>query len=66
MAGTCECGNAPSGYIECGEFRDWLRTGRLVRKDSAPWSELPVEVVSLFVKHFFFERFCNGIANRDY
>ena len=22
MAGTCECGNEPSGSIKCGEFRD--------------------------------------------
>ena len=20
MAGTCECGNEPSGFIKCGEF----------------------------------------------
>ena len=22
IAGTCECGNKPSGYIKCGEFLD--------------------------------------------
>jgi hypothetical protein len=22
VAGTCECGNEPSGYIKCGEFLD--------------------------------------------
>jgi hypothetical protein len=22
LAGTCECGNAPSGSIKCGEFLD--------------------------------------------
>ena len=22
MAGTCECGNEPSGSIKCGEFLD--------------------------------------------
>jgi hypothetical protein len=21
VAGACECGNEPSGYIQCGEFR---------------------------------------------
>ena len=26
-AGTCECGNEPSGFIKCGEFLDWLKTG---------------------------------------
>jgi len=25
MVGTCECGNEPSGSIQCGEFLDWLR-----------------------------------------
>ena len=24
---TCECGDEPSGFIKCGEFLDWLRTG---------------------------------------
>jgi len=27
VAGTCECGNEPSGSIKCEEFLDWLRTG---------------------------------------
>ena len=27
VAGTCECGNEPSGSIKCGKFLDWLRTG---------------------------------------
>ena len=35
MAGTCECGNEPLSYVKCGEFLDWLRTGQLLRKDSA-------------------------------
>ena len=26
VAGTCECGNEPSGCIKCGEFLDWLKT----------------------------------------
>jgi len=26
VAGTCECGNEPSGSIKCGVFLDWLRT----------------------------------------
>ena len=25
--------------IKCGEFLDWLKTGWLRKKDSAPWSE---------------------------
>jgi len=27
VAGSCDCGNEPSGYIKCGKFLDWLRTG---------------------------------------
>jgi hypothetical protein len=27
VAGTCECGNEPSGPITCGEFLDYLQTG---------------------------------------
>jgi hypothetical protein len=23
VAGTCECGNEPSGSTKCGEFLDW-------------------------------------------
>jgi hypothetical protein len=26
-AGTGECGNEPSGSIQCGEFLDWPRAG---------------------------------------
>jgi hypothetical protein len=39
VAGTCECGNEPSGSIKCGEFLDQLRTGWLLKKDSAQWSK---------------------------
>ena len=39
VAGTCECCNEPSGSIKCGEFLDYLKTGQLLKKDSAPWSE---------------------------
>jgi hypothetical protein len=27
VVGTCKCGNEPSGFIKCGEFLNWLRTG---------------------------------------
>jgi hypothetical protein len=27
VAGTCECGNEPSGSIICRKFLDWLQTG---------------------------------------
>jgi len=37
--GTCECGNETSGSVKFGEFLDWLRTGWVLKKNSAPWSE---------------------------
>jgi len=27
VAGVCECGNEPSGFIKYGEFLDYLRIG---------------------------------------
>jgi hypothetical protein len=27
------------GSIQCGEFLDWLRTGYLLKKNCAAWSE---------------------------
>jgi len=27
VAGTCECGNEPSGSVKCGEFLDYPKTG---------------------------------------
>jgi hypothetical protein len=31
VAGTCKRCNEPSGYINCGEFLDCLRTGKFSR-----------------------------------
>ena len=39
MAGTCECGDEPSGSIECGEFFDELRIDQLLKKDCVPLSK---------------------------
>ena len=39
VAGTFEYGNESSGSMKCGEFLDQLRTGQLLKKDSAPWSK---------------------------
>ena len=39
VAGICECGNELSGSIKCGEFLDQMKTGRLLKKASAPWSQ---------------------------
>ena len=27
VAGNCECGNEPSGYIKCRKFLDLMKTG---------------------------------------
>ena len=39
VAGTCECGNEPSGSVKCGEFLDQLRTGQLLKQDPAACSQ---------------------------
>ena len=39
MAGTGEYGIELSGSIKWGEFLDCLKTGKLLKKDSAPWRE---------------------------
>jgi len=38
VLGTCECDDETLGYINCGEFLDWMRIG-VLRKESAAWSE---------------------------
>ena len=43
---ACECGDEPSGSVKCGEFLDQLQTSQLVKKDSAPWSELVSQLAS--------------------
>ena len=32
LAGTCDCGNEPSGSIQCGEFLDKLKTVSFSRR----------------------------------
>jgi hypothetical protein len=39
VTGTCKRGNKPSGSIKCGVFFGLQRTGQLLKKDSAAWSE---------------------------
>ena len=36
VAGICECVTELSCSIKCGDFLDELRTGQLLKKDSAP------------------------------
>jgi hypothetical protein len=40
VAGCCKCGNELSGSTKSGEFPALLRTGWLIKKDSAPWSKV--------------------------
>ena len=46
MAGCCECGNEPLGYVKFGEFLDQVRNCKLVRKDSSSWSQSVSYLVS--------------------
>ena len=39
MAGNCECDNEASGSLKCVEFLDYLRTGKFLKKDSAPFNK---------------------------
>jgi hypothetical protein len=39
VAGSCDYGNETSGPIKYGEFLEWLRTGQLLKKESAPWTK---------------------------
>ena len=48
LAGTCDCGNEPSGSIKFGVFLDFLKTCQLLRKDSAPWSDV-IDMTILFL-----------------
>jgi hypothetical protein len=36
VEGSCEHGNEPSGSIKFWEVLEWLRSGRLLEKGSAP------------------------------
>jgi hypothetical protein len=47
VAGCCECGNEPSGYIKGGEFLDWLKKYLLLKKDCAPWSYTGSELLEI-------------------
>jgi hypothetical protein len=37
VAGSCERGDEPSGFIKCGGLLEYLRVCLLFRKDSAQW-----------------------------
>jgi hypothetical protein len=48
VAGSCEHGNEPSGFINDGEFLRQLNEYQFL-KDSAPWSCLLQPVCSSFI-----------------
>jgi hypothetical protein len=39
VAGTCEIDNEPLSFIKYRQFLDSLSDYKLLKKDSAPWSE---------------------------
>ena len=49
MADPCKRGNEPSPSIKCGKFLDKLRTGQVLKKDSAPRTK-GTEFLGTFVK----------------
>jgi hypothetical protein len=44
VAGACECGDGPSGFIKCGEFLNELKTCWLLRKDGL------TEIITVFAR----------------
>jgi len=47
VADCCEYGNEPLGSIQKNAEFDYLRKVRSIRKDSAPWSELVRNILSI-------------------
>jgi hypothetical protein len=38
VAGSCEHGNEPAGYIKAGDFPDYLSDHKLLKRDTVPWN----------------------------
>jgi hypothetical protein len=53
VAGTCECGNEPSGSIKLGEFLYYLKTGYLLKNYAAPLISMfwPIRLDTFVVSH---------------
>ena len=49
MAGACECGNEPSGFIKCGEFLHYLGPVSFSRRS-------PLHGVKCFTAHDMADR----------
>jgi hypothetical protein len=60
VAGACESGDEPSGFIKCWEFIDQLRTSWLLTKDCAVWVCL---FVCLFIHSFIHSFNSNKITS---
>jgi hypothetical protein len=62
VEGSCEYGNEPSGSIKCWEVLEWLHNWRLLKKSTAPWSQLARKVAQTFCSQlkvsisFYFQR----------
>ena len=50
LPGSCECGNEPSISVNFVEFLDCLRTGQILKKDSAAWFQYE----RVFKQYIFF------------
>jgi hypothetical protein len=49
---SCEHGNELSGSIKCREIFAYLHNWRLLKKASAPWSELWKAIIEICIKIF--------------
>ena len=47
MADTCKCGNELAGSIKREELLNYLWTGQVIKKDSAPWSKYTCKLSTL-------------------
>ena len=64
VAGTCECGNEPSGSIKCGEFLDQLQTGQLLKKDSAPRSkQVSYRCILILTSQDIYSQGCTAVSS---
>jgi hypothetical protein len=54
VAGFCEHGNEPLGFIECWKFLEWLRQWCLLKKDPAAWRMLVTQLANIVPTCFWF------------
>jgi hypothetical protein len=46
MTGFCDYSNEPLSCVRCGQIVDKLRNCNLLKRHSAPWSVLVIQLVS--------------------